>query len=204
MSIKAKKIKKTELHELKSYTLYLFSNVATAGYYKLYKKLYKKEKNRTRKKTALLSFKLMEISKKCKNKVKCYAEFIDMKKYKKEKRKFNVEFNNVKSQKTLNVLERIKATYMLAMFKKGNSKKLALEAAFNKSLFDSNQEVRRAGAFVITKLATKEDIKSMKEVIKKSQKFKYLEEAEFLHKKILSKLIGLKEVKKEAKEEIKK
>ena len=193
MAVKSKKIKKRkkELYELRSYTLYLFSNIASSKYFKLYKKLLKKERNKRRKKTAILSFKLMSISKKCKSRVKCYISFIDMKKYKKTKRKFSVEVNNKKTEKTLNILERVKATYMLSIFTKGKSKKLALDAAFNKSLFDSDKQVREAGAFVISKLATKEDAKTMREVIKKAQKFKYLEEAEFLHKKILSRLVGL-------------
>jgi hypothetical protein len=188
MLSKPMKIDGEEYNDLKDDAISSFSNFAGAKYYKIYQKIWAKEKDVNRKKSMMLYLKIMEVANNCKEDVKCYAGYFDKKKNPKPKGKelkaLAKELGTIQMAKSLPVFKRQKAAYMLSHFNTPESKKVA----FEKALFDKDAGVRNAGAFTIDRLGTKADVPALEEVLKKAKKKSYLKKAISLYEKLLAKL----------------
>ncbi len=158
-------------YELIFSALESFLNFASYRYYKVYKKAYRKVKGKNNKQKIKEYLDIMLVAKKCKNKVKCYAKYLDDKK-------------NIKDVKLYNS-KKIKAIYMLSSFKKAKKRKLALSVILNKGLLDKDPEIREAAAIAVYKLARKSDIPKIEKFIKKANDLEYLKREKNRFYKIL-------------------
>jgi len=177
-----------EYNDLRDDAISSFSNFASAKYYKVYQKIWAKEKDVNKKKTLMLYLKIMEVANNCKENVKCYGDYFDKKKNAKPKGKelkaLAKELGTAQMAKGLPVFRKQKAAYMLSRFNTPEAKKIA----FEKALFDKDPGVRNAGAFTIDRLGTKADVPALEAVIKKAKKKTYLKKAMSLYTKLLAKL----------------
>lgn len=148
-----------------------FLNTASYKYYKVYKKAYKRTKDNNRKQELKRYLNIMSVAKKCKNKVKCYAKYLDDKK--------DIKDINLYNSK------RIKAVYMLSRFKRGKKRKLALSMILKKGLLNKDFGTRKASIIAVYRLARKSDIPKIEKFIKKANDLEYLKKEKNTFNKIL-------------------
>jgi len=170
------KVNAVKYNDLKDDTIASFLNFASYKYYYVYKKAYKQAKEQNRKKANLKYLKTMEVSRRCKNKVKCYIKYLDLKE------------GLQGDKKELAIMQKEKAIYMMAIFRKGKSRKLVIDSIFEKVLLDYSPSIRNAGIFTFLRIGNKSDIKGMETVIKKALKDKRLKREISLYENTLAKL----------------